>query len=170
MTSGAPPIRRRKVVVKRGFQFRYAGIMFVLFALAAFMVWWEVFHTFRSLTADGVITDPAAVRVVGNMSRTVLFKVAAALALVWFLALILSHFLAGPLYRFEACFRLLKGGDLSHRANLRPHDELKSLAVDYNGAVEALQARVKAIRDAAHGADSRTALEKIRAIIAEFKV
>lgn len=162
--------RRRKVVIKRGFQFRYAMVMFALFALAAFMVWWEIFHSFRSLVEQGLIQDPAAIRMVSDASRMVLYKVMVALGLVWFLSLLLSHYLAGPIYRFEACLQLLKAGDLVHRARLRPHDELKSLAAIYNESVEAIQVRIKAIRDAARGGDAKTAIERIRAIADEFKV
>ena len=122
------PTRRRQVVIKRAFQFKYAIIMFALFSLAAFMVWWEIYNSFRSLIAQGLIQDPAAIRMVSDMSRVVLYKVMIALAIVWFLSLLLSHYLAGPIFRLEACLELLKDGDLTHRVRLRPHDELKRLA------------------------------------------
>src|SRR5688572_1769437 len=88
-----PGHRRRQVVVDRGFQFKYAVIMFVLFGLAAFMVWWEIYNSFRSLIAQGLIQDPAAVRMVSDVSHVVLYKVMIALAIVWFLSLLLSHYL-----------------------------------------------------------------------------
>ncbi len=161
-----PAHRRRQVVVNRSFQFKYAAIMFVLFGLAAFMVWWEIYNSFRSLIAQGLVQDPAAVRMVGDVSRVVLYKVMIALGIVWFLSLLLSHYLAGPIYRFEACLRLLKEGDLVHRARLRPHDELKSLATIYNEALDGLQARLKAIHEAA----TRGSVDKIKQITEEFKL
>ena len=161
-----PSHRRRQVVVNRGFQFKYAFIMFVLFGLAAFMVWWEIYNSFRSLIGQGLIQDPAAVRMVSDMGRIVLYKVMIALAIVWFLSLLLSHYLAGPIYRIQACLKLLKEGDLVHRARFRPHDELKSLAANYNEAVDALHVRIKAINEAA----ARGSVDKIKQITEEFKV
>ena len=166
-----PAFRRKKFVVKRGFQFKIAVIMFSLFALAAFMVWWEVFNSFEGLIKQGLVHDPAAIRMVGDVSRVVLYKVILALAIVWFLALLLSHYLAGPLYRIEECLKLLRDGDLAHRARLRPHDELKGLAAVYNDGVEAIQKRVKAIKEAASDTgDPRSALNRIQAIANEFKI
>jgi methyl-accepting chemotaxis protein len=170
----APPakttFRRKTVVVNRGFQFKYAIIMFALFGVAAFMVWWEVYTNFKSLLDQGLIHEPAAIRMVSDVSRLVLYKSILSLGIVWFLSILLSHYVAGPIYRFEACLRLLKSGDLIHRARLRPHDELKGLAAVYNEAIEALQARVGAIKVAATGGDARSAIDGIKKIADEFKV
>lgn len=166
-----PVFRRKKFVVKRAFQFKIAVIMFALFSLSAFMVWWEVFNSFEGLIKQGLVHDPAAIRMVGDVTRVVCYKVILALVIVWFLALLLSHYLAGPLYRIEECLKLLRQGDLVHRARLRPHDELKGLASVYNDSVEALQKRVKAVKDAAsEKGDARSALDRIQSLINEFKV
>jgi methyl-accepting chemotaxis protein len=168
-TTGQPTYRRRKFVVNRAFQFKYAAIMFVLFALAAFMVWWEVYTTANDLIGQGLIHDPAALRMVHDITHVVFYKTLIGLGLVWFLSLLLSHYLAGPLYRFEACLKLLRDGDLTHRARLRTHDELKGLAGLYNECLDRLQARVSAIREAARGSDPRN-LEKIRSLTDDFKI
>jgi len=166
-----PMFRRKKFVIKRAFQFKIAVIMFLLFTLSAFMVWWEVYSSFQDLIRQGLVHDPAAIRLVSDMTRVVLYKVIIGLVIVWFLALLLSHYLAGPLYRLEECLKLLRGGDLVHRARLRPHDELKGLAAVYNDSVEAIQKRVKAIKDAAsQSGDARSALERIQALVNEFKI
>lgn len=165
-----PTFRRKTVVIKRGFQFRYAMIMFALFGLAAFMVWWEIYNSFKSLMDQGLIHEPAAVRMISDVSSVILYKVLIALAIVWFLSILLSHYVAGPIYRIEACLKLLREGDLVHRARLRPHDELKSLAAAYNEALDSLHTRVRAIKDAAAGGDARAAIDKVKSLSDEFKV
>jgi len=166
-----PTFRRKTVVIKRGFQFRYAVIMFALFGIAAFMVWWEIYNNFKSVMDQGLIREPAAIRMVADATRVVLYKVVIALGIVWFLSILLSHYIAGPIYRFEACLKLLKDGDLVHRARLRPHDELKSLAAAYNEGLESVHQRVRAIKEAAaSGGDARAALDKVKSIANEFKV
>jgi methyl-accepting chemotaxis protein len=89
-----------------------------------------------------------------------------ALGIVWFLSLILSHYLAGPVYRIEQCLKMLRNGDLVHRAQFRPYDELKSLATIYNEAVDALQSRIRSLQEAL----SRGHVEKARQITEEFKI
>ncbi len=169
--STRPTFRRKTVVVNRGFQFRYAIIMFLLFGVAAFMVWWEFYNNFKSVMDQGLIHEPAAIRMVSDAGRVVLYKVLISLGIVWFLSILLSHYIAGPIYRFEACLKLLKDGDLVHRARLRPNDELKSLATAYNEGIGSVHQRVRAIKDAASSTgDARAALDKVKAITDEFKV
>lgn len=178
MTSHASPApsepgrsyKRRRVVVNRRFQFRFAAVIFLLFGLAAFMVWWEIYNSYNSLIDQGLVKDPAAVRMIRDVSKVVGVKVGVALAVVWFLSILLSHYLAGPIYRLEACLKLLQDGDLLHRARLRTHDEFKILASVYNDALESLHMRIKGMKDAARMNDARASLDKIRAILNEFKV
>src|SRR5690348_8453117 len=99
---GARPYKRRRVVVNRAFQFRYAMIILALFGLAAFMVWWETYESLRGLTEAGLIQDPQLLSLLSKINHVVFVKVGIALGMVWGLSVLLSHYLAGPLYRIEA--------------------------------------------------------------------
>ena len=161
LAAGAPArsYKRRKVVVKRGFQFRYAMVVLALFVLAAFMVWWETFQSLRGLADVGLIRDPQILQLLHDINKVVLTKISIALALVWFLSVLLSHYLAGPIYRIEVGLNALRSGDLIQRMHLRRYDELKPLAVLFNDTLETLRGAVREQRQAVEDAAER--LERV---------
>ena len=142
-----PQARRRTLMVKRALQIKYGLISVGLFAMAAFLVYWEFYYGFHSVVRQGLIRNPAALSMFDALSRLLLIKVFIALGLVWSLSIVLSHYLAGPIYRLEESLKLLKAGDLGHRVHLREKDELKSLAAAYNEAMDSLQARIESDRE-----------------------
>ena len=60
--------------------------------------------------------------------------------------ILVSHKIAGPLYRFEKVLDVIKHGDLSHRFSLRSSDELRELANGLNGFTEILDKKVSDIK------------------------
>jgi methyl-accepting chemotaxis protein len=154
-TAAAQPARRRTLLVKRAFQIKYGLISIGLFAMAAFLVYWEFYYGFHAVVRQGLIVNPTAVSMFDALSRLLLIKVFIALGLVWSLSIVLSHYLAGPIYRLEESLKLLKAGDLGHRVRLREKDELKSLAAAYNEAMDSLQDRVESDREVIRDVVSR---------------
>jgi methyl-accepting chemotaxis protein len=64
------------------------------------------------------------------------------LGLLAFHSVIVSHRIAGPLYRFERIWTAMAAGDLSVRARLRKSDYLKREAAVMNEMIAALAARI----------------------------
>ncbi|MFZ3072043.1 MAG: methyl-accepting chemotaxis protein [Thermodesulfobacteriota bacterium] len=60
--------------------------------------------------------------------------------------ILVSHKIAGPLYRFETVLDIIKHGDLSHRFNLRSSDELMELANGLNSFTETFDKKVSDIK------------------------
>lgn len=75
-----------------------------------------------------------------------LITMVVALIIVATVFLIISHRIAGPIYRFEQTLNAYKDGDLSIRVHLRKHDELKDLADAFNGMGENLNQKMKEIQ------------------------
>ncbi len=79
----------------------------------------------------------------------------------------LSHKIAGPLYRFDQCFKKIKNGDLTTRAHLRKKDEAQWLSKSFNEMATSLDEDIgtlknKAAEIASTGPDnSKGLLEKI---------
>lgn len=142
-----PGYRRKTLLVKRAFQIKYSLVSLALFGAAAFLVWWEFYNGFHHVVDQGLMGSEQAIRIFDGLGRLLLIKVFIAMGLVWSLSIVLSHYLAGPIYRFEASLKLLKAGDLVHRVHLRDKDELKELAAAYNEAIESLQGRIEADQD-----------------------
>jgi methyl-accepting chemotaxis protein len=150
-----PRFARRTLMVNRSLQVKYGLIGLGLFSMAAFLVWWEFYNGFHSVLQQGLISSHNAVPVFDALGRLLLIKVLIALTLVWSLSIVLSHYLAGPIYRLESSLKLLKAGDLVHRVHLREKDELKDLASAYNEAIASLQSRIEADRDVIRDVISR---------------
>ena len=64
------------------------------------------------------------------------------------LELVMSHKLAGPLWKMENTALQVAAGDLSSDINLREKDEMKELAVQVNSMILGLREKVYGIREA----------------------
>lgn len=53
----------------------------------------------------------------------------------------ITHYFAGPVYRFERVFEQMEKGDLSMTVHLRKHDELQDTAVALNRAILGLRTK-----------------------------
>lgn len=62
-------------------------------------------------------------------------------------AVFFSHFVAGPIFRFERIMREIQLGDISHRVKIRPHDELQELAREMDSALAEIRRRVNVEND-----------------------
>ncbi len=106
--------------------------------------------------------------ILNHTHKRILFYFIPLLIFIGWGTIFLSHRIAGPLYRFDQCFRRLKGGDLTTRAHLRKHDEAVWLSESFNQMTEHLDGEVSALKRAAreitpelkNSDPSRTLLEK----------
>lgn len=62
-------------------------------------------------------------------------------------SVLISHKVAGPLYRFRSVFKTVAEGNLAVRANLRKGDYLTNEADSLNEMIASVGARISAIRD-----------------------
>ncbi len=79
-------------------------------------------------------------------------------------SVVVSHRIAGALYRFHTVFKAVAQGDLTARATLRKKDYLTKEAADFNGMLEALGATMAGASERCAGlqralAELRQALE-----------
>ncbi len=173
--------KRRTVLINRTLQFKIAIISLSLFLLAAFAVWWETYRTFTNLSASGMFEGNGGniMPVISGLSQAIFIKISLFLALVWVLTIALSHYVAGPLFRFEATLRSLREGDLRQRIKLRRFDQLKGTANEFNATLERLheivlhdRKRIEEIKgtleDLMKKADKETA-EEISWVISELE-
>ncbi|MDP8230389.1 MAG: methyl-accepting chemotaxis protein [Candidatus Gorgyraea atricola] len=70
------------------------------------------------------------------------FGIMAAVLISW-RALILSHRLAGPIYRLEKDLQDIAKGNFSMRINFRKKDELKSIAEGINKILDEMEKRLE---------------------------
>jgi methyl-accepting chemotaxis protein len=70
------------------------------------------------------------------------------------ITLLISHKIAGPLYRIEKSIREIANGNLSFQIYLRTKDELATLAGIFNNMIVKLRGRIETIQDAARNLDN----------------
>lgn len=68
------------------------------------------------------------------------------LAFIGWGTIFLSHKIAGPLYRFDHCFKDIRQGNLTTRAHLRKHDEALWLSKSFNEMAESLDNQISTIK------------------------
>jgi methyl-accepting chemotaxis protein len=157
---GKPIYKRRQFLIKKGLQFKFAMVMFYVFGLAAFMVWWETYQSFSGLTKSGLISDPVVMAWIRQISKVILAKIAISTVLVFVLSILLSHYLAGPIYRLERCLELFRDLNFSIPMRLRRGDQLKDVERIYNETRDAVCQAVENERERISGlADRLAALE-----------
>lgn len=163
---------RRKVFIKKRFQADFAVKFLVLIALEAVLAIGLFVYLSRGTLITGFTGSEVVVaRTDEYFLPTLLLTnlvVIGVTALVGFVVLLLvSHKIAGPLWRFERSLEELEGGNLEHRFNLRSRDQMHELAARMNEVcgvmddkVSEIQARVRTLDSVLQGADVSEAARK----------
>ncbi|MBL8023511.1 MAG: methyl-accepting chemotaxis protein [Elusimicrobia bacterium] len=132
-----PRIKRKIVIIKRGMQMKFVMLvsLFVLIAITAIGLDFY-FHFGREVQN---FMDPSLYELFKSDSYVFLLKLVLYMIGVTIFAVLASHKLAGPIYRFERSARTVSSGDLTHRVRLRAGDELEDFRDEFNTMVESLQ-------------------------------
>ncbi len=84
----------------------------------------------------------------------ILMAEAISLCIVFILSILITHTIAGPIYRLEQTAKAIADGDLSIQTRLRPRDEFKELADAFNDMCTGISARIRGIRQAVEHVDA----------------
>lgn len=146
--TGAKPRFLGQFIIKHGFQFKYSLYIFALVAGMGLILWLEARMTLSGLISSGMVVGDDAIEQVRIVSALI-GKSAFMLSGISFgVALVLTHFIAGPIYRFEKLFQQIKVGNIGVLARLRQHDEFQETAEELNQALAGLRGKLQKERDA----------------------
>jgi methyl-accepting chemotaxis protein len=116
----------------------FSVVMIML--ISALIVGWTIYYSIWSKVADPTSFEYANLDTIWSNVNILLFvRVPILVVFVSLFSLILSHKIAGPVYRFEQSSKRIANGDLSLRIKLRQGDELKELADIFNKMTENLE-------------------------------
>ena len=144
------PYKRRRILIG-ALQYRllmanlaYFGTIVLVFAVVVFLP--LVFQLKRSTTLSPVKAEELADEFLFFHARLwpALFVV---LVLLAFHSVLLSHRIAGPLYRFRTVLKAMAEGDLSVWVRLRPTDYLTQEADLLNETIAALRQKISGIEE-----------------------
>jgi len=159
---GAPSggFKRKTILIKKGLQYRYMALILFSVLLGFLIVGLEITWNLSRIIA----AKPAYLGIVEELWQGMpifALKTVMYLVIVLIVSSVISHKMAGPIFKFEKSAGVLAGGDLTHRVYLRKGDQLLELQDEFNKMAASLQEKVKADRAAADAA-----VEKLKAIAA----
>ena len=161
-----PLFRRRQIVVRPGFQYRFVGLLLLEMGVIVGALGWLTYRHVESLQAIvariSAANEPAISTLQAPLEASVrhfytwsLVLVAATLVLLVLCGLFASHKLAGPVYKLTRYFESVAAGDDSRRIRFRRKDRLDAFAAQVNQAMDALAARKQGVADSLTGLRQR---------------
>ena len=135
----------RNFIINPKFQFRY--ILFTtMWGLALVIINASVFYSFISENYEvfielNDITDEAKAVLYQELYQIIYILIGLSITFLFTVAIfgiVLSHKIAGPMYKFRKTFKQIKEGNTNLRINLRPKDEFKEVALEFNSMMDSL--------------------------------
>ncbi len=146
------------------FILKFCGLVSVGSLLTVAAIYWMAMHS----TTVGIDNGHVAVHTTAEyllplLLQTVFIELAVVCLAAMLMMLFVSHQIAGPLYHLKLMLVKLGEGDFSSDMRLREGDQLKMVATAYNTAVEKINGKIKAIKEA-------SSLDEVKNTLNNFKI
>jgi len=126
--------KRKSVLVENKIQFKYMLLVFSAIGLTALTVGISNFYIIKSV--NQLFTWSFELQtIISKLNQMMIGQVLVLIVIGVGTSMILSHKIAGPIYRFRKSMAIISQGDFSHRISLRKHDEMQDLAQLFNQVV-----------------------------------
>ena len=136
------PFQRRTIFIKKNLQLRYMVLMVTCVLCGLAIMTLELMATLNDLfDAYPVLMQPIYDEFVPIISDF-FYKIAIYVLLVIVISAIVSHKMAGPVYRFEQTCKAIAKGDFSQRVHLRKGDRLQELQTEFNKMMDVVENRI----------------------------
>ena len=139
----AVPFQRRTIFIKKSLQLRYMLLMVTCVLCGLAIMGMEIAATLNDLFgAYPVLMQPIYDEFVPIVS-SFFYKIAIYILLIIIISAIISHRMAGPVYRFEQTCKAIAKGDFSQRVHLRKGDRLTDLQKEFNHMMDVVEDRIR---------------------------
>lgn len=175
----AQQFQRKTILIKKGLQYRYMALIMVSVLVAFLLVGLDLVWSI----AKGVNERPQLYLVlmedVVSMAPILGLKLLVYMLIVLIVSAVVSHRMAGPIFKFEKSCSIVAAGDLTHRVYLRKGDHLIDLQEHFNNMVEAVHVsfrevesfkRAAAVKAPALKEDIEILDKKIAYILPNYKI
>lgn len=142
-------IIRKKYLINTKFQLKYTGLILLFMFVVAWLTGYTVYYTGWLLMGEklsAVYPQGRLVAIMRTVNFTLLLRLALITPLVVVISIILSHRIAGPVFRIGKYLKSIASGDLSANLHLRKNDELQDLAEAINEMTGELKSRVNKVK------------------------
>jgi len=143
--------KRRIYCIDRDFQGKFIFKFCLLIVLAGVIITGILYLFGKSSTTVSVVNSRVVVRSTADflfpiLVQTILVVMVIVGLAALILALLFSHKIAGPLYRFRIVLGKMKSGNLSCNFNIRNYDQLQELSEEFNSMINEIRERVNLIK------------------------
>lgn len=137
------PLQRKTIFIKKNLQVRYMLLICLSVLCGLTIMTLELSITFNELfDAYPVLMQPfydAFLPILANF----FYKIVIYVLFVILISAVLSHKMAGPIYRFEQTCKAIANGDFSQRVHLRKGDQFVELQDEFNKMMDRVEAEIK---------------------------
>lgn len=144
-------IRRKNYFIKKAFQLKFLSGFIILIVLESLLITSLFMYASNNTLTTGYSNSTLRVEntpsffLVSLIFITLITVIGIGMAGM-IIFILLSHRIAGPLYRFEKSLKDLEAGDLTRRINLRRTDQLAELNKGMNTLMESMDGRIGGIK------------------------
>jgi signal transduction histidine kinase len=166
----AAQFQRKTILIKKHLQYRYMALIFFSVLLAFIVVGLDMLWTVSKVVTEHPMMQP----LLDEMSAMVPvfgIKILLYMGIVLIVSAVISHRMAGPVFKFEKSCSTVAEGDLTHRVYLRKGDQLTELQDQFNNMAGAVNEAVKEyekFRAEAAAAGMQDRAEALRKRVAEI--
>ncbi|MBU2574038.1 MAG: hypothetical protein KKH28_08190 [Elusimicrobia bacterium] len=174
----AQQFQRKTILIKKRLQYRYMSLIIMSVLLAFLIVGLDLMWTISKVVNEHPMMQPL-LEDMFSMAPLFVIKLIVYLIIVLIVSAVVSHRMAGPIFKFEKSCSTVASGDLTHRVYLRKGDHLTELQEHFNNMVEAVHAygkemenfkRAAAARDPGMKAEAAALTQKISMILPNYKI
>jgi len=134
--------RRKKKLIKSGLQLKLVSAFLAMAVVASLFQVVLLNTSLLKLTEDlGVQTTDVISQFSGVLMRNLFITLGVLVPLMFVFGILITHRIAGPVYKFERYLDAVIRGDEEGECRLRKGDELQELCVRLNRAVAVLKQR-----------------------------
>lgn len=152
--AGKPAFQRKTILIKKGLQYRYMALITMSVLVAFLIVGLDLIWTLSKLVNERPMMQPM-LEEMASMGPLFLIKMVMYMVIVLIMSAVISHRMAGPIFKFEKSCATLAEGDLTYRVWLRKGDHLEDLQEQFNNMASALQQSVKEGKGTVEGVKAR---------------
>lgn len=134
--------QRKTIIVKQNLQYRYMFIIsftsLVAFMLVALDVIWNIYKVVEKHPGMLPLLDELF-----SSAPLMIFKLVIYILIVVIASAVISHRIAGPIYKFEKTCEKISDGDFTQRVYLRKGDALIELQTAFNAMMDKIHELLK---------------------------
>ena len=142
-TTPTSKFKRRTIFIKKKLQLRYMALIILSVLSGLLIMAYELTFTLNEVFDHYPVLLQPLYDHFPTLAYSFVYKLLIYVVFVVLISAILSHKMAGPVYRFEQTCKDIAKGDFSKRVHLRKGDQLMELQDEFNKMMDRVEEEIK---------------------------